>query len=612
MPRFSFPWSRLTLKKKNSSSSNSSSSTQSPETSTPKIDCERTRSTLSMEDKDTDSRVIRSSPEPLRKMKHSSPDQPLKSVLNNVSENRLVGGAVPCTYKREYELRRSLGEGSFGQVLLAKWVTKNQRVALKVLKEESVFESQLADCGVTYKDIVAAFEQEIVLMESVGAHPNVVEILAKGYDGRMLAMEVASSDIYHIVKKVGPGLPLALCKRWSKQVLAAVDFIHSKGVFHQDIKSSNILIFDDGTAKVCDFGLAVKGEGELRIDRELLTLWYRAPELIMGSRIYNNKVDEWGVGCVMLEMLIGHVAFPGNSNKGCTCNRVSHVNYNSDQISRIYQMIGTPATVDMESMACYCHVKSWPKCASKLKATIREACRGRGGLYSPMSSVSLAASAKIRDASATKRAMSTEDSRYEEDEAAEYMLDTISRLLCFKPKSRDTAAMALEGPLFTSCLPSSARHNAAVGLFSRAKSCEEVTTGGNVMTHTRQTLEPVGSDEVQRKLASCSLVGVDKVSPKETITSPAASSASTKGHPHSRAPSEPGCCSESQTPSSRLSLPSRQVSPPSRHSRESARGSRHVSPPSRLSTEALEGSGGEQPEGLLGRWLMEGRRNNGV
>jgi len=537
-----------------------------------------------MEDKDTDSRVIRSSPEPLRKMKHSSPDQPLKSVLNNVSENRLVGGAVPCTYKREYELRRSLGEGSFGQVLLAKWVTKNQRVALKVLKEESVFESQLADCGVTYKDIVAAFEQEIVLMESVGAHPNVVEILAKGYDGRMLAMEVASSDIYHIVKKVGPGLPLALCKRWSKQVLAAVDFIHSKGVFHQDIKSSNILIFDDGTAKVCDFGLAVKGEGELRIDRELLTLWYRAPELIMGSRIYNNKVDEWGVGCIMLEMLVGHVAFAGNANAGCDCPRVSHVNYNSDQLQRIWKMIGTPLDADMEHMACYCHVKSWQRYPSKLKTTIRECCRGRGGLHSSLSSASLVASIKTRETSRMGRALSSEGLNEEEGSAAEFFIDTISRLLCFKSKHRDSASTALARPLFTgSVRPSTAGPLRAVSDEASVASPLARRSSGGMETQKREAPSLVKLDSVQ----------VSHVSPAETMTSSAASSATTMTHlPLSRAPSDT-CCSNSH--SSALS--------------PSTRRSRPTSPPSRVPTQSVEGPGELNPGWLLGRWLEEEGEN---
>ena len=108
-----------------------------------------------------------------------------------------------------------------------------------------------------------------------------------------------------------------------------VAFIHSAGFVHQDLKSSNILVFDDYTVKICDFGLAhKKTDTVMLVDRELCTLWYRAPELIMGESIYTEKIDDWSVGCILLEMVIGSPPFRGKPEFSCNCPQVTHRNFN--------------------------------------------------------------------------------------------------------------------------------------------------------------------------------------------------------------------------------------------------------------------------------------------
>ncbi len=93
-------------------------------------------------------------------------------------------------------------------------------------------------------------------MEMIGIHPHVVEILGTAEDCRVFVMERAASDLYTIVKQQERNLPLQLAKLWSGHMLAAVQYMHVHGVVHQDIKSSNVLIFSDRSAKICDFGLA--------------------------------------------------------------------------------------------------------------------------------------------------------------------------------------------------------------------------------------------------------------------------------------------------------------------------------------------------------------------
>jgi len=117
--------------------------------------------------------------------------------------------------------------------------------------------------------------------------------------------------------------------------------MHDCGFVHQDLKSSNVLIFGDRTVKVCDFGLArKKPDTMMLVDRELCTLWYRAPELLMCESMYTHKIDEWSVGCMMLEMVIGSPPFRGKPECTCQCPQVTHRNFNSDQLARIFLVTG--------------------------------------------------------------------------------------------------------------------------------------------------------------------------------------------------------------------------------------------------------------------------------
>lgn len=86
-------------------------------------------------------------------------------------------------------------------------------------------------------------------------------------------------------------------------------------MIHRDIKGANILISKDGIVKLADFGLAriiYPNDKNMRYTNRVVTLWYRAPELLLGSQKYNDTVDMWSVGCVFAEMYLGRTLFPGN------------------------------------------------------------------------------------------------------------------------------------------------------------------------------------------------------------------------------------------------------------------------------------------------------------
>eukprot|EP00929_Paragymnodinium_shiwhaense_P050273 TRINITY_DN25320_c0_g1_i7.p1 TRINITY_DN25320_c0_g1~~TRINITY_DN25320_c0_g1_i7.p1 ORF type:complete len:278 (-),score=49.75 TRINITY_DN25320_c0_g1_i7:614-1447(-) len=163
------------------------------------------------------------------------------------------------------------------------------------------------------------------------SHPNVVGLreVAVGTSPLhiFMVMEYAEHALNILLEKHSFGVAEVKCLL--KQLLAGVAHLHSRWVLHRDLKTSNLLLTNTGVLKVCDFGLARHFGAPLRpYSTNVITMWYRAPELIMGAKTYDAAVDVWSVGCIFAELFLRKPLLPGKSD--------------FHQLTLIFDLVGSP------------------------------------------------------------------------------------------------------------------------------------------------------------------------------------------------------------------------------------------------------------------------------
>jgi cyclin-dependent kinase len=145
-----------------------------------------------------------------------------------------------------------------------------------------------------------------------------------------LVFEYLDQDLKKLIDGGGgDGLDKLTYKSYLYQLLKGVAYIHKFKILHRDLKPQNLLISREGILKIADFGLA-RGYGipVKNYTHEVVTLWYRPPDVLLGSRNYLTTVDIWSVGCIFAEMVNGKPLFTGSSE--------------ADQLKRIFKIRGTP------------------------------------------------------------------------------------------------------------------------------------------------------------------------------------------------------------------------------------------------------------------------------
>lgn len=123
-------------------------------------------------------------------------------------------------------------------------------------------------------------------------------------------------------------------KCYMKQLLSGLDHCHSNGVLHRDIKSSNLLIDNNGILKIADFGLAVffDSHSTVPMTSRVITLWYRPPELLLGASKYGVEVDLWSAGCILGELYSGKPILPGKTEVQYSFTKLAEITFVSSKI----------------------------------------------------------------------------------------------------------------------------------------------------------------------------------------------------------------------------------------------------------------------------------------
>jgi len=219
----------------------------------------------------------------------------------------------------QYKLISRKGEGTFSEVLKAQSLKTGNYVAIKCMK--------------THFNSVEQVNQlkEIQALRKTSPHPNIIKLLEILYDeptGRLaLVFELMDMNMYELIKDRKTYLSQSKVKHYMYQLFKAVDQMHRKGIFHRDIKPENILLTGD-LVKLADLGSCHGTHGEHPFTEYISTRWYRSPECLMTDGYYDQKMDIWGAGCVMFEVLTLVPLFPGKNEL--------------DMIHRIHNILGTP------------------------------------------------------------------------------------------------------------------------------------------------------------------------------------------------------------------------------------------------------------------------------
>ncbi|KAB1257833.1 Cyclin-dependent kinase 4 [Camelus dromedarius] len=171
---------------------------------------------------------------------------------------------------------------------------------------EPVAEIGVGACGTVYKardphrgHFVALKSVRVPSGGGAGGGLPISTVHEAALPRRLEAFEHPS--VTYLDKAPPPGLPVETIKDLMRQFLRGLDFLHANCIVHQDLKPEYILVTSGGTVELADFGLARIYSYQMALTPVVVTLWYRAPQVLLQS-VYATPVDMWSVGCIFAEM----------------------------------------------------------------------------------------------------------------------------------------------------------------------------------------------------------------------------------------------------------------------------------------------------------------------
>ena len=214
-----------------------------------------------------------------------------------------------------YAVCNDIGKGSYGAVSKAKEKSTNEIVALKLVKRDTRLKNGFPENSI----------REIKILRMLKSHPNIItlrNIITCPNRDIYLVFDYCPYDLQGLIHKFGNKMGKSRVVCYFRQIIQAIYFCHCFNILHRDIKPSNIFVQIDNIIRMGDFGLArlfpelqeKGGKKDKHRKREgqpwnVVTIWYRAPELLLGAEEYGKEIDVWSLGCVLYEMITGEVLF---------------------------------------------------------------------------------------------------------------------------------------------------------------------------------------------------------------------------------------------------------------------------------------------------------------
>ncbi|KAL9655263.1 hypothetical protein ABK040_009037 [Willaertia magna] len=288
-----------------------------------------------------------------------------------------------------YFIVKPIGYGAYGFVCSALNKKTNEKIAIK--KIPKVFQDLVDGKRILREiELLRTFKHDnIISVKDVMTIPN-----KETFTDIYIVNELMDTDLYQVIKSKQV-LTSEHVQYFIYQILRGLKYIHSANVLHRDLKPSNILVNENCDVKICDLGLARGFDNHSEMTEYVVTRWYRAPELLLMCKEYNEAIDIWSVGCILAELIQRKPLFPGKDYL--------------DQLNLITDVLGVPEDQDMEHIShkeARRYIKHMPK---KMSMPLK--------LIFPKAS---------------------------KDE-----IDLLSKMLVFNPKKRITAAEAMCHPYFS-------------------------------------------------------------------------------------------------------------------------------------------------------------------
>ncbi|KAK8740745.1 hypothetical protein OTU49_002681 [Cherax quadricarinatus] len=251
-----------------------------------------------------------------------SPDGPLSRASRRQSLSEIGFGRMETYTKLD-----KLGEGTYATVYKGRSRLTDNLVALKEIRLEH---EEGAPCTAI---------REVSLLKEL-KHANIVTLHDIVHTDKSLTLvfEYLDRDLKQYMDECGAQLSMNNVKIFLFQLLRGLAYCHQRRVLHRDLKPQNLLINDLGELKLADFGLArAKSVPTKTYSNEVVTLWYRPPDVLLGSTEYSTQIDMWGVGCIMYEMISGRPLFPGATVE--------------DELHLIFRTLGTPTEANWSGIS---------------------------------------------------------------------------------------------------------------------------------------------------------------------------------------------------------------------------------------------------------------------